>query len=45
MRTLLNALRHWKDWWWQGMAIHARQACRDESEALDRIRNLTGEPK
>ena len=39
MSTLWVMLRQWRDWWWQGMAIHARHACRDEMEALERIRN------
>ncbi|WP_155401887.1 hypothetical protein [Chromobacterium violaceum] len=39
MNKILIAFRHWRDWWQQGMAIHARQVCRDEMEALERIRN------
>lgn len=29
-------------WWWQGMRLHAKQACRDEVEALERIRSGGG---
>ncbi|WP_168209614.1 hypothetical protein [Chromobacterium paludis] len=28
--------------WWQGMRQHARQACRDEAEALAQIRRQAG---
>lgn len=38
MDKMKALFRTWADWWWQGMTIHARQVCRDESEILDRIR-------
>ncbi|WP_434629869.1 hypothetical protein [Chromobacterium sp. CV08] len=39
MAYLLRAARAWRDWWWQGMSLHARHVCRDETEILARIRN------
>ncbi|WP_255408088.1 hypothetical protein [Chromobacterium sinusclupearum] len=39
MDKLRAVFRTWVDWWWQGMTIHARQVCRDESEILERIRD------
>ncbi|WP_158020770.1 hypothetical protein [Chromobacterium sphagni] len=43
MSLLRRGLKRLLAWWWQGMTLHARQACRDEVEALERIRNQAGE--
>ncbi|POZ61305.1 hypothetical protein C2I19_14210 [Chromobacterium alticapitis] len=39
MNKIQRALAAWGCAWWQGMRAHARQACRDEAEALARIRS------
>ncbi|MDN0077205.1 hypothetical protein QU481_20395 [Crenobacter sp. SG2303] len=36
LRTLLGRLGHW---WWQGAQRQARERCRDETEALEQLRD------